>query len=163
MVDEQNKTPETPGTPPEAPKSRLEQLEDTVLQLIDMVKELSDKVSTVEKTSVKKAVGLFGGKREKTAIKDKTTGTVYPSKAAVGKTLYKEIEGGDPADHFMWYKLLSKFPDRWETLSKDNPEAVKIWADEAAAKAKEVEEANKKLEAEAAAAKVKEEADAKAK
>ncbi len=129
------------------PKSRIDILEETVLALIDKFEELEKKLGQVEKSAVKKSTGLFGGKREKTAILDTTTKKVYPSKAAVGKALYGEIEGGDPGDHFVWYKLQSKFPERFVNATAE--QAEKVWADEKAKQEKEVAEANKKLEAEA--------------
>lgn len=139
-------------------KSRIESLEETVLQLIDVVQEQGKKVDQLTKTTVKKSVGLFGGKREKTAIKDSVTGTIYPSKASVGKALYTLIEGGDSADHFMWYKLQAKFPDRFVEATEE--EAKKVWAAEEAKRQVEIEAANKKLAEEE---KAKTDAEAKAK
>ena len=141
----------------EQPKSRIDILEETVLSLIDKVEELTNTVAKVEKTAVKKSTGLFGGKREKTAIMDTTTKKVYPSKAAVGKALYGEIEGGDPGDHFIWYKLQTKYPERFVNATAE--QAEKVWADEKLKQEKEVAEANVRLEAEA---KAKAEAEAKA-
>lgn len=129
-------------------KSRVEVLEDTVLQLIDKLADLEKGISKIEKTAVKKSTGLFGDKREKTATKDTTTGIVYVSKAAVGRALYGEIEGGNKDDHFAWYKLRAKFPERFVELDKDSAEAQKVWVAEKARQEAEVEEANKKLEAE---------------
>lgn len=139
----------TPDKDKEQPKSRLDILEETVLQLIDKVEELSGDIAKVEKSAVKKSTGLFGGKREKTAILDITTKKIYPSKAAVGKALYGEVEGGDPGDHFMWYKLQTKFPERF--VNATNEQAEKVWAEEKAKQEAEVVEANKRLEAEAKA------------
>jgi len=127
-------------------KSRVEVLEETVLELIDKVEEQGKTIAGLEKTVVKKSTGLFGGKREKTAIKDSETGKIYPSKASVGKALATLIEGGDPGDHFMWYKLQAKFPQSFVVASTE--EAEKVWADEKARQETEVAEANARLEAE---------------
>ncbi len=132
------------------PKSRIENLEDTVLQLIDKIQELETRQDKLEKSTVKKSTGLFGGKRGKVAIKDTKTGSIYPSKASVGKALYAEVEGGDSGDHFMWYKLQAKFPERFVEAS--DVEANKVWEEEKARMEAEVAEANKKLAAEAAQA-----------
>ena len=130
----------------EKPKSRLESLEEVVLELAEKVNNLTNEVSQLKKTAVKKPAGLFGGKREKVAIKDTKTGKVYVSKSAVGKALAPEADT-DAEDHFAWYKLQAKFPDRFVEASAE--EKAKADAEEAARIAKEVEEANKRLQAEA--------------
>ncbi len=149
MVTEDKKTPE----------QRIEALEDAVGTILDMLENLTKQIADVDKKAVKKASGLFGGKRTKTAIKDTKTGKIYSSKAATGKALYAEVEKGDPADHFLWYKLQAAFPDRFVDASDE--EAQKVWEAERVAREKEVEEANKKLAAEEATKKA-EEAKAKA-
>ncbi len=130
------------------PKTKIDQLEDTILSLIDVVETLAERIGKVEKTAVKKSTGLFGGKRGRIAIKDTTTGTIYVSKAAVGKALASEADT-DPLDHFAWYKLQAKFPDRFVDASEE--EKTKVEAEEKARVEAEVAEANKRLAAEAAA------------
>ena len=130
------------------PKTKLDQLEDTVLSLIDVIEEQSKRIEKIEKTTVKKASGLFGGKRGRQAIKDTTTGIVYISKSAVGKALASEVDT-DPLDHFAWYKLMAKFPDRFVDASEE--EKTKVEAAEKARVEAEVAAANKKLAEEAAA------------
>ena len=147
-------------------EERIAAVEDALGTLLDMTEDLSKKLTEVDKKTVKKASGLFGGKRTKTAVKDTKTGTIYPSKAATAKALYKEVENGDPGDHFLWYKLIAAFPERFVDAGEE--EAKKVWEAEAKVREKEVEESNKKLEAErvakeAAEAKTKAEAEAKAK
>ena len=132
----------------EKPKTKVDQLEESILELIDMVGALSERVDKVEKTAVTKPKGLFGGKRGRIAIKDTTTGIVYVSKAAVGKALASEADT-DPLDHFAWYKLQAKFPDRFVDASEE--EKTKVEAEEKARIEAEVAEANKRLAAEAAA------------
>lgn len=131
---------------PKTTEERVEALEEAVTTVLDMLEQISKKMGDLDKRTVKKATGLFGGKRTKTAIKDTTTGKIYPSKAATGKELFKEVENGDPADHFLWYKLIAKFPDRFVDASAE--EAESVWAEEKAKLEAEVEEANKKIEAE---------------
>lgn len=135
----------------EKPKTKVDALEESLLKLIDMVEEMGKRVEKLEKTSVKKAAGLFGGKRERTAIKDTKTGVVYVSKAAVGKALAGEFEL-DPLDHFAWYKITAAAPDRFATASEE--EAKGVWEEERVQREKEVAEANKRAaEEEAKAAK----------
>lgn len=139
-------------------EERVEALEEAISTILDLVESLTQKVAEVDKKAVKKSTGLFGGKRTKTAIKDTKTGSIYASKAATAKALYKEVENGDPGDHFLWYKLQAAFPDRFVDASEE--EAQKVWAEESAQREKEVEEANKRL-AEEEAKKKAEEAKAK--
>ena len=134
-------------------EKRITAVETGITSILDLVENLTKKVSDVDKKTIKKATGLFGMKRTKTAIKDVTTGIVHASKSAVGKALYKEIEDGDPADRFIWYKLLAKFPDRFEELDSESAEAKKVWEDEKAETAKETADRQAKLDAEAKKAK----------
>jgi len=134
----------------EKPKTKVDALEEAMLSLMEMVETLGERIGKIEKTAVKKSTGLFGGKREKTAIRDTKTGKIYPSKAAVGKALAGEFEL-DPLDHFSWYKIISKAPDRFVSASEE--EAQKVWKEEEEKRAKEVEEANKKIAEEEAAKK----------
>jgi len=146
-------------TPKKTPEECIDALEEAMGTILDMLENLTKKVDEVDKKTVKKSTGLFGGKRTKTAIKDTKTGKIYASKAATGKALYGEVENGDPADHFLWYKLQAAYPDRFTDASDE--EANKVWEDERIAREKEVEESNKKLEAERKAAEAKEKAEAK--
>lgn len=130
-------------------EKRVKALEDGLGSALDLVEELTKKVADVDRKAVKKSTGLFGGKRVKTAIKDTTTGTVYPSKSAVGKALYGEIDDGDPADRFIWYKLQAKFPERFAELDAESAEAKKSWETEKADADKEQANRQAKLDAEA--------------
>ena len=127
-----------------------ENLVSVVQNLVDAVPLILDEIKKLQTTTVKKSAGLFGGKRTKTAIKDTTTGKVYPSKAAVGKMLGKEF-GCAPDDNFAWYKIIAKAPDRFKDASAEEAEAAWKKQDEESQKA--VDEANKKLAAEEAAKK----------
>jgi len=134
-----------PGKGADKPKTKIDQLEDSLLEMIDVMEKLSARMDKLEKTAVKKATGLFGGKRGRIAIKDTTTGIVYISKASVGKALAAEADT-DPLDHFAWYKLQAKFPERF--VEATEAEKAKIEAEEKARVDKEVAEANAKLAAE---------------
>ena len=134
----------------EKPKTKIDQLEDSILELIDMVGAIGERMDKLEKTAVKKSTGLFGGKRGRIAIKDTTTGIVYVSKASVGKALAGEADT-DPLDHFAWYKLQAKFPDRFVEATAE--EKTKVEAEEKARVEREVAEANAKIAAEAKAEK----------
>lgn len=139
------------STPEEKDEATVEQrvaaLEEGVTTVLDMLEDLTKKFGELDKKTVKKASGLFGGKRKKMAIKDTTTGKIYPSKSAVGKAVYAEVDG-DPGDHFVWYKLMTKFPDRFEELDPDSAEAKAAWEKEAKELAKQVADAQAKQDAE---------------
>lgn len=134
--------------PEKKPEDKKEEgVEEVVLTLIDKVEELTNRIKTLESTSVKKSAGLFGGKREKTAIKDTKTGKIYPSKASVGKNLAGEYKL-DVTDNFAWYKIISQAPDRFVAASDE--EAQKSWAEQDSQLQKSVDEENKKIAAEEA-------------
>lgn len=134
-----------PGKGTEKPKTKIDQLEDSLLEMIDLLEKLSGRMDKLEKTAVKKAAGLFGGKRGRVAIKDTQTGVVYISKSAVGKALAGEADT-DPLDHFAWYKLQAKFPERFVEASEE--EKTKVEAVEKARIEAEVAAANKAAAAE---------------
>jgi len=129
-----------PGKGTEKPKTKIDLLEDSQLELIDIMEKLSARMDKLEKTAVKKATGLFGGKRGRVAIKDTQTNVVYISKSAVGKALAGEADT-EPLDHFAWYKLQAKFPERFIEASEE--ERVKVEADEKTRIEAEVVAANK--------------------
>jgi len=60
---------------------------------------------------------LFGGKRERIEIRDIETGIIYKSKYEAGKKL-AALVGGEPSDHFVWYKILRAFPNRFEEIKE---------------------------------------------
>lgn len=122
-------------------KTKIDALEDNLLELISVMEGLSGRMDKLEASAVKKSPGRFGGKRERTATKDVTTGVVYISKAAVGKALAGEIDA-DPLDHFVFYKLVKAFPDRFVDATPEEKAKVEV-----------VEE--KRIEAERAAAQTK--------
>ncbi len=133
---------------PKTIEERVEALEEAAGTILDMLEEQTKKIAEVDKKTVKKSTGLFGGKRKKTAIKDTVTGTIYPSKARLGKELagtadFKDI---DPGNNFSYYQIIAKAPDRF--VDADDAEAEAAWKKEADERAKEVEEANKRLAAE---------------
>ena len=58
---------------------------------------------------------LFGGRRTPVRMRDKETGKEYPSKAALGRDL-AHLAGTTSDDPFAFYKLLHKFPGRFEEI-----------------------------------------------
>lgn len=95
---------------PEAPKSteeRLDAVEEVMFDLIDKLEDMGKKIENVAKNAVSKPKGKFGEHRARTPMKDLVTGTVYLSKAAVGKKFAIEV-GGDPADTFVYYVVEKK-------------------------------------------------------
>lgn len=103
--------------------------EDTLFELIGVVEKLSERVDKLEKSSVRKASKKFGEHTERVAVKDTTTGKLYVSKSAAGKDLAAEA-GTEPTDHFAWYKLTKKFPDRMVDATPE--EKAKVEAEAAA-------------------------------
>lgn len=150
-----NDTEETQGKTPE---ERLEAIEEAVEAVLGMFEELSKKVNEIDKKTVKKSTGLFGGKRKSEfGTKDTVTGNVYPTKAAAGKALASEYDL-DPLVSTVYYTIMSKAPDRLVDATAEETEKARKLRDEQ--KAKEVAEANKRLEDER---KVKEAEEAKKK
>lgn len=144
-------------------EQRMEALEDATTTILDMVESLTKKVSDVDKRAVKKSTGLFGGKRTKTAIKDTATGTIYPSKARMGKELagkgdFKDL---DPGNNFVYYQIVAKAPDRFVDASEG--EAEKVWAEEAKRQEAEVAERQAQMDKEEEEKKAKEAKEAKEK
>lgn len=129
-------------------KTSLETLAEVVGELIDKIDGVENRMIALEKTAVKKSTGLFGGKRGRVAIKDTKTGLIYASKSALGKALATEADT-DGLDHFAWYKLTAKFPERF--VEATEAEAKTAWDAVDEERKKEVEEANKRLAAEEAA------------
>jgi len=63
-------------------------------------------------------VGLFGGKRVSTPVRDTMTGAIYNSKYQAGKELAAEA-GANPNDRFAWYKLKARFPGRFVEVASE--------------------------------------------
>ena len=141
------------GQAPEAkPKTRLDILEERLAAIEEVVNEALKNMEGLKKQvgSVAAPKGLFGGKRERVAMKDTKTGVVYPSKAALGRALATEF-GVDMDDHFSYYKVISAAPDRFAEAPE--AEAKAAWDKVDAEKQALVDEANRKLAEEALAAK----------
>ncbi len=137
---------------PASPEDRLDALEGVVFELIGKVEEVVKEIAGVKKSTVQKAKGLFGGKREPSPMKDLKTGTVYPSKASLGKNLAVEANA-DPLSTMAYYVVIKnlKMPDGTDRFVEASPEeGAKALADKKAQIEKEVAEANKRLEKEAA-------------
>jgi hypothetical protein len=77
----------------------------------------SDMYTETSKSSGRKA-GLFGGKRVRNPIRDTKTGAIYRSKYQTGKALAVEA-GINPTDRFAWYKLISRFPERFVEVTSE--------------------------------------------
>lgn len=72
---------------------------------------------------------LFGGKSERRPIMDTDKNVTYVSMSAAGKALAAEA-GTTPDDHFAFYKLQTKFPDRFRDATEEEA-AVAIAEEEA--------------------------------
>jgi hypothetical protein len=124
-------------------------LEEAMGKLIDIVSNQGKVVESVKAGTVQKK-RLFGSQHaQRVAILDTKTNITYPSLAAVSKALAGEF-GVDPADHFGYYKISSKAPDRFKRL--EGAEAQKTWDASDATNKKIVDETNAKIAAEKAAA-----------
>lgn len=69
--------------------------------------------------------GLFAGRRVAVPVIDTKTNRVYHSKAACGKVLALEADTVT-TDHFAWYKLLNKFPNRFRDATDDEVADAKV-------------------------------------
>ena len=104
-------------TEPEVKKSVLDVIKDTIAELVTKVDEMSVRLDEVEKRPYTKK-RLFGGKAERHPIVDTTNNVVYVSMSAAGKALAGEA-GTAPDDHFAFYKLQSKFPERFRDATEE--------------------------------------------
>jgi len=153
MADPEKVTEETAEEVPASIEERISAIEGVVMELIDKVEAIVKSVEDVKKTAVTKPKGLFGGKRKPTPTKDLKTGTVYASKAAVGKSLATEA-GADPLDTMAYYTVIKNLKmsdgsDRFVDASEE--EGAKALAEKKAQIEKEVAEANARIAAEEAA------------
>lgn len=121
-----------------------ENMVKVVQDLVTAVPMILDEIKKLQSTTVKKSSGLFGGKRVETAIKDTTTGVIYPSKAAMGKALAKEFSG-DTTDNFVYYKIMAKAA-AGRFVDATQVEAEAAWAKQQSELQKAVDAANKELE-----------------
>lgn len=150
MTTEESKVTEEE---PQSTEERIGALEEVVTELIDRVEDIVKTIETVKKTAVTKPKGKFGGKRQRTPMKDVETGDIYISKAAVGKQFADKV-GLEATNTFAWYTVEKqvRMKDGSPRFVEASPEeAAKAIADYDAQMAKEVAEANAKLEAEEAA------------
>lgn len=109
-------------------KTVLDVIKEQIAALVDQVTALAADVEELKKRPYAKRQ-LFGGKSERKPVVDTTTGKVYVSLSAVGKALAKEADT-TPDDHFAYYKLATKFPDRFRDATEE--EAAVALAEEEA-------------------------------
>lgn len=62
--------------------------------------------------------GTVVARKNAKPIRDTKTGKEYSSMVQAGKALCGEV-GGDITDHYVWYKILRAFPDRFQTKNPD--------------------------------------------
>jgi hypothetical protein len=124
-------------------------LEEAMGKLIDIVSNQGKVVESVKAGTVQKKQ-LFGTKHaQRVAILDTKTNITYPSLAAVSKALAGEF-GIDPKDHFGYYKISTKAPERFKRL--EGTEAQKTWDASDATNKKIVDDTNAKIAADKVAA-----------
>lgn len=69
-------------------------------------------VSPPAKKEAAKAEGKRRGKQKAQPVKDTKTGVVYPSKARAGMAVAAEYDL-DPTNHFVWYDVIKRSPERF--------------------------------------------------
>lgn len=72
-------------------------------------------ISAPEKVEEAVSAGEKKARAKARPVLDTKTGTTYKSEYAAGKALAAEY-GFDPADHFVWYKILKADPDRFKRV-----------------------------------------------
>lgn len=109
----------------EALQKEQKDLVEAVLELAGKVEAIEKELPQIKELAAKggKPKGLFGGRRQRTPVKDAETGVVYPSKSMAGQQLCGLVDG-DPADHFAYYKLVNQFPDRFVEASEEEAKAA---------------------------------------
>jgi hypothetical protein len=151
-LTEEEKTQGAQETP--TPKSRIEILEETLLELVDKVEELANAIAGLQKSTVKKTTQRLGAEHGRKAVKDNTTGAVYPSKFAAGKAIAAAEKLTDskgeisPLDNFAYYRITKLFPER--LVEATDEEADAAWKKADAELQAEVDKRNKELAEEAA-------------
>lgn len=123
-------------------KTVLDTIKEQLATIMETLEAHGKAIEDLKKRAPKKQ--LFGGKSERRAIVDTKTGKTYVSLSAMGKALAGEADTA-PDDHFAYYKLQAKFPDRFRDATEE--EAAVAEAEEEA----RVAEALAKAEAEEAA------------
>lgn len=78
-------------------------------------------------------------------VLDTETKIEYPSRYAAGKAL-AHLVGGDPTDHYVWFKILAEFPERF--VDVETGEIIVPTKPKAKAETKVPEEGEAKAEAE---------------
>ena len=97
-------------------KTQMGELQKKVFEIESKKIESEKKPSGNSENNNKKI--LFGGKRTRTKVRDIETGVTYNSKAEVGRKL-AGLVNGNPKDNFIWYRILQKFPNRFEEIPEE--------------------------------------------
>jgi len=116
--------PEKPAVP--APSITLKQLHQEIETIKQVVNEHAQLIAQLQETLARKRKPVHSN--GKVQIKDKQTGTVYPSKNNAYQSLLKSGELKDLVDKgifgpvpekntFGWYVLVREWPDRFEEVA----------------------------------------------
>ncbi len=135
-------------TEPEGKKSVLDVIKDQLAEMSTAMDAMNTRLEEVEKRPFTKKK-LFGGKAERRPIVDTTTNMTYVSMSAAGKALASEADTA-PDDHFAFYKLQSKFPERFRDATEEEAAAAVAAEDARIAEAVAKAEAEEKAAADAA-------------
>lgn len=136
-------------TEPGDKKTVLDVIKDQLAEMATAIDAIDTRLTDVEKRPFTKKK-LFGGKAERRPIVDTTTNMTYVSMSAAGKALAGEADTA-PDDHFAFYKLQSKFPERFRDATEEEAAAAVAAEDERIAEAVAKAEAEEKAAADAAA------------
>lgn len=122
-----------PPKPPEKPKPlTLNQLHQELQSLRQLVDEHSNLMKQLQEILIRKRKPVTSN--GKVQIRDKQTGTVYPSKNNAYQSLLKSGElkelvdkgvfGDNPQKNtFGWYVLVKQWPDRFEEVKPEEDKA----------------------------------------
>jgi len=95
----------------------------TIRELEARILAVEGRIDALEGKPAKKP--LFGGRKVAVPIVDTKTKWVYHSRSSAGKALAAEV-GTTPEDHFAWYKLIARFPERFKEASPGEVERAKV-------------------------------------
>jgi hypothetical protein len=125
MVTKKSTKPKPQDPKPEQPS--LESIIQDLNSLKQIIQDHTNQITQLQETLARKRKPVTSN--GKVQIKDKLTGTVYPSKNNAYKSLLKTGELKDLVDKgvfgpvperntFGWYVLVREWPDRFEEVAK---------------------------------------------
>jgi hypothetical protein len=125
-MSDKKSTPKKVKTPTPAPTPGLEQLQKEISTLKAAITDHANLILQIQEALARKRKPVHSN--GKVQIRDKQTGTIYPSKNNVYQSLLKSGELKDLVDKgvfgptpekntFGWYTLKREWPDRFEEVA----------------------------------------------